>query len=406
MAEIKKEIKALTGDEAAAEAMRQINPDVVAVYPITPQTPIAMTFAQFVADGLVDTELVMVESEHSAMSAVVGAAASGARAMTATAANGLALMVEIVYIASSLRLPVVMNVVNRALSAPINIHCDYSYAMLMSQSGWIQIFSETPQEVYDNNLWAVKIAEHPDIFLPVAVNQDGFITSHALERVEVLPDEVVKELVGEPKHPYTLFDFDKPITVGALDLTDSYFEHKRSQADAMFRARGLIEEIGKEVAKYVGRDFTYFEEYKLDDAEVAIVVMGSTAGTVRYVIDELRKEGKKVGLLKVRVFRPFNDDLIREKLSHVKGIAVMDRADNFTTSGGPLFNEVKSAMYEGDARPVISSFVFGLGGREFTPDMARKVVDEAYKDLEAGKRRHKVIYIGVKQGDEEVSYGN
>ena len=265
---MKKLLKPLTGDQAVAEAMRQIDPDVVAAYPITPATEIVMNFSQFVADGKVSTEFIPVESEHSAMSACVGAAAAGARTMTATSANGLALMWEIVYIAASTRLPIVMPVVNRALSGPINIHCDHSDTMGARDSGWLQVFAENAQEAYENTIVGVEIAEHKDILLPIMVCQDGFITSHGVEGVDLLDDKKVKDFIGEYKPDSPLLDIDNPSTYGPLDLQDYYFEHKRQEAEAMRSALDAIPEILKEFEKQFGTKYDFIETYKLDDAEI------------------------------------------------------------------------------------------------------------------------------------------
>jgi len=292
-----------TANEAFAEAMRQINPDVVAAYPITPATEIVQIFSQFVADGKVDTEFVPVESEHSAMSAVIGASLAGARAMTATSSQGLALMWEVLNIASGLRLPIIMPMVNRSLSAPINIHCDHSDSMGARDTGWIQIFSESVQESYDNLLQAVRIAE--EMFLPVMVTTDGFILSHCLELIESLSDKEVKEFIGKYQPKNFLLDIEHPITIGALDLQDYYFEHKRQEAEAMIKSKEVILKVGEEFGEKFGRNYRFFEDYKISDSEVAIVVMGSTAGTAKTVVDQLREEGIKAGLLKLRVFRPF-----------------------------------------------------------------------------------------------------
>jgi pyruvate ferredoxin oxidoreductase alpha subunit len=297
--------EALQGNEAIATAMRQINPDVVAAYPITPQTSTVQKFADFVSDGLVDTEFVCVESEHSAMSACVGASAAGARVMTATAANGLALMWEIVYIAASNRCPIVMSLVNRALSAPINIHCDHSDVMGMRDSGWIILFSENGQEAYDNLIQAVRIGEHPDVLLPVAVCQDGFITSHALEKVEIFDDDAVKDFVGAYNARWPLLDIENPKTYGPLDFYDYYYEHKRQQVEAMENVQQVILDVAAEFNEKFNRNYGLFETHDLEDADVAIVAANSTAGTTKVVVDRLRDEGMKVGLLKPRVFRPF-----------------------------------------------------------------------------------------------------
>lgn len=382
----------LTGNAAFAEAMRQINPDVVAAYPITPQTEIMMTFAEFVADGLVDTELVTVESEHSAMSACVGASAAGARVMTATSAQGLALMHEIVYIASALRLPIVMGVVNRALSAPINIHCDHADTMAERDSGWIQIYSETAQEVYDHTILAVRLAERDDVRLPVMVCQDGFITSHGVEPVEVLDDDVVKKFIGEFKPWYPLLDTDNPKTYGALDLFDYYFEHKRQQFEAMRYVPKAYEEVAAELSKITGRKYPKVEGFYLDDADYVIVVMSSTAGTTKHVVKELRAQGKKVGLLKIRLYRPFPKEEIARLLEGKKAVAVLDRAYSVGAEA-PLFCEIKSALYEAKAKPVLASYVYGLGGRDTPPSLIRSV----YEDLMSGNISKEEKYLGVRE---------
>ena len=389
-------LTALTGDQAAAEAMRQIEPDVVAAYPITPQTEIVMNFSQFAADGRVKTEMIPVESEHSAMSACVGSAASGARTMTATSANGLALMWEIVYITASLRLPIVMPVVNRALSGPINIHCDHSDTMGARDSGWIQIYSENAEEVYENIIVAIKIAEHKKILLPVMVCQDGFITSHAVEGISVFPDDKVKKFIGEYTLEHSLLDVENPVTYGPLDLQDFYFEHKRQEAEAMKNALKTIPAVLAEFNKTFNKSHDLVEEYKLSDAEVAIVVLSSTAGTAKGVVDELRKKGVKAGLLKPRFFRPFPKERITKALSNLKAVAVLDRSDSFSGEGGPLFSEVKAALYESQKRPPVVDYIFGLGGR----DIFQEDIKHVYKDLEEIKKTKKikslVNYLGVR----------
>ena len=391
-----KKLVPLTGDQAVAEAMRQIEPDVVAAYPITPQTEIVMSFSQFVADGKVQTELIPVESEHSAMSACVGSAAAGARTMTATSANGLALMWEIVYIAASTRLPIVMPVVNRALSGPINIHCDHSDTMGARDSGWLQVYSETGQEAYENTIVAIKIAEHKKILLPCMVCQDGFITSHAVEGIELFPDDKVKKFIGEYTIEHSLLDVDNPVTYGPLDLQDFYFEHKRQQSEAMTNALTIIPEVLAEFNKTFGTNHDLLEEYKLSDADVAIVALSSTAGTAKHVVDELRKEGMKVGLLKPRFFRPFPKERMIKALSKLKAVAVLDRSDSFSAQGGPLFSEIKAALYELDKRPLVTNYIFGLGGRDIFPEDIKKV----YKDLEIIQKDRKVKkfvnYLGVR----------
>lgn len=382
---------ALSGAEAAAEAMRQIDPEVVAVYPITPQTPIIETYARFAANGKVTSSIINTESEHSAMSAVIGAAAGGVRAMTATSSQGLAYMAEVCYIASGMRLPIVMAVANRALSAPLNIHGDQSDAMMLRDSGWIQLFSENAQEVYDNMLIALRLAEHKKVLTPVMVMQDGFITSHAVQNTLTLSDEIVKKFIGEYKPLYPLLDISRPVTYGALDLFDYYFEHKRQQIEGINNALPALKTIDNEFFKISGRKYSYVEEYKLRDAEIAIVLMGSTAGTAKVVIDELRQKGTKAGLLKIRLFRPFPEEAARKALSKVKRIAVLDKAAS-PGSRAPLDLEIR-ALFSGIAKsPKIQSCVYGLGGRDIGP----KDIQKVYLDLKKGKISDKVRYIGLR----------
>ncbi len=384
--------KAMTGAEAAAEAMRQINPEVVAAYPITPQTPIMHKFSQFVAEGDVDTEYINVESEHSAMSACVGASAAGGRVMTATSANGLALMFEIVYIAASSRLPIVMNVVNRALSGPINIHCDHSDTMACRDTSWIQLYSENAEEVYENNLIALKLAEK--VNLPVMVCQDGFITSHAVESMKVLDDKTVKDYIGVYKPKYYLLNIDKPITSGPLDFFDYYFEHKRQQIEAMTKVIPEFHKIVKDLSKLLGKDYDVLEEYHLDDAEYVIISLNSTAGTVKHTIDKLRKEGKKVGALKIRMFRPFPLQEVAKWLTGKKSVAVLDRSASFG-SVGPVYHEIRSALYETEAKPKVVSYIYGLGGRDINVEHIEKVFEE----LENGTAKAE-NYLGVRDENE------
>ena len=399
MSSLKKEemkYTALTGNEAVAYAMKQINPDVVAAYPITPQTSLMQKFSSFVADGEVDTEMILVESEHSAMSAAVGAAVSGARVMTATSANGLALMWEIVYIASSSRLPIIMAVANRALSAPINIHCDHSDAMGARDSGWIQIWAENAQEAYDNTIQAVKIAEDPSVRLPVMVNHDGFIISHGMESIALCGEDKVKKFIGEYKPLINLLDIKKPITVGPLDLQDFYFEHKRQQAEGMMHAEEIIEKVGVEYKKVSGRSYGILDAYKTEDADFIIVGLGSTMGTLKMVIDGARKKGIKAGLLKIRMFRPFPTEKLINALKGAKAITVLDRADSFSAAGGPLFSEVKGSLY-GKTDVPIMNYIYGLGGRDISVDMLKKVVEETNEVSKTGKTKFTFGYLGVRE---------
>jgi pyruvate ferredoxin oxidoreductase alpha subunit len=392
---VQKTMKGLTGAEAAAQAMKQINPDVVAAYPITPQTPIMHAFSTFISNGDVQTELIRVESEHSAMSATVGAAAGGARSMTATSANGLALMHEIVYIAASSRLPIVMPIVNRALSGPINIHADHSDTMAERDSGWIQIYSSTAQEAYENILMAVRVAEHPDVRLPVMVCQDGFITSHGVENVEVFDDSVVKMFIKEHEPFHPLLDTDNPISSGPLDLFDYYFEHKRQQSEAMMHARKVFKEIFKEFGEISGKKHWFYEGYQLEDADYVIVVMASTADTTKQIVDDLRAQGEKVGLFKLNVFRPFPIEDVLKELAGRKAIGVMDRSESFGAMGAALFNEIRSAMYDVPNKPKMVNYIYGLGGRDCDDETIKQVFEEL-KGLEHHDHYERVRYLGVR----------
>ncbi|MDD4281032.1 MAG: pyruvate ferredoxin oxidoreductase [Candidatus Methanofastidiosa archaeon] len=386
---------ALSGNFAAAYATKQINPHVVAAYPITPQTLMMEKFSEYVANGEVDTELVCVESEHSAMSACIGAAAAGGRVITSTAANGLALMFEVVYIAASLRLPITMCVMNRALSGPINIHGDHSDSMGTRDSGWIQIFNENAQEVYDTMFQAVRIGEHKDVMLPVMVNFDGFITSHKFERVDTLDDAAVRDYVGTYTPEHSLLDTEDPVTYGPLDLFDYYFEHKRQQVDAMRNALPVAREVLTSYARETGQnEYDIIEAYHLDDADVAIVALSSTAGTAKFVVDRMRAEGKKVGLLKIRLLRPFPVEAVREALAGVKQVAVLDRSDSFGAYGGPVFAEVRNALYDAESRPGIVDYIYGLGGR----DINAVDIEGVYNRMlsASGRMAGDVQYLGVR----------
>lgn len=394
---VTKEVVARTGNEAMAEAMRQINPDVVAAYPITPATEIVQIFSSYVADGLVDTEYIAVESEHSAMSACVGASAAGTRVMTGTSSQGLMLMGEILYVAAGMRLPIVMADVNRAISAPVNIHCDHSDTMSCRDAGWIQIFSENSQEAYDNMIQAVRIAEHPDVTLPAMATTDGFIISHGMEAMNLIPDEEVKKFVGKYKPAHPLLNVDQPITAGALDFTDYYFEHRRQIAEGMANASKVITQIGREFGDKFGRYYDLIEQYQMDDAEVAIVCLGSTAGTVRAAIDNLRKQGIKAGLVKIRVFRPFPAEQIVNALRNVKAVAVMDRSDGLANFGGPVFNEVRSALYDLPTRPLVVDYIYGLGGRDIFVADIEKVYQTLLDFKKSGKNGQLIQYLGVRE---------
>jgi len=387
----------LSGNEASAVAMKQINPDVVAAFPITPSTEIPQYFSTFVSNGDVDTEFVAVESEHSAMSACIGAEAAGGRAMTATSSNGLALMWEMIYIASSLRLPIVMPLVNRAVSGPLNIHNDHSDAMGIRDSGWIMLFSENNQEAYDNLIMAHRIAEHKDVRLPLTICQDGFITSHSIENIELIEDEKVKQFVGTYKPEHYLLNRKEPMAIGPLDLQSYLFEHKYQQAEAMRAAKKVIEEVACEFEKLTGRKYSFFEEYKLEDAEIAIVCMNSTAGTAKVVVDELREQGIKAGLLKLRVFRPFPAEEISKALSHLKAVAVLDKADSLNAAGGALFSDVTSGMYVNNVHVPTVNYVYGIGGRDTTAKDIHGVYSDLQEIVKTGKIDNPYRYFGLRK---------
>ena len=387
----------LSGNEAAAIAMKQINPDVVAAFPITPSTEIPQYFSTFVSNGQVDTEFVAVESEHSAMTACIGAEAAGARAMTATSANGLSFMWEQIYIASSLRLPIVLSLVNRAVSGPLNIHNDHSDAMGVRDSGWIMLFSENNQEAYDNLLMALRIAEHKDVLLPLMVCQDGFITSHSIENIELLEDDKAKAFVGTYKPEHYLLNKEEPIAIGPLDLQAHLFEHKYQQATAMRNAKKVIAEVSKEFEELTGRKYSFFEEYKLEDAEIAIVCMNSTAGTTKFVVDQLRKKGIKAGLLKIRMFRPFPTEEIAKALSNVKAVAVLDKADSLNGAGGALFEDVTSAMFVNKVQVPTVNYVYGIGGRDTTSNDIESVYNDLIEIANNGGTNDFYRYLGVRK---------
>ena len=387
----------LSGNEATAIAMKQINPDVVAAFPITPSTEIPQYFSTFVANGEVDTEFVAVESEHSAMSATIGAEAAGARAMTATSANGLSLMWEMIYIASSLRLPIVMALVNRAVSGPLNIHNDHSDAMGVRDAGWIMLFSENNQEAYDNMLMAHKIAENKNVLLPLMVCQDGFITSHSIENIQLESDEEVKKFVGSYKPEHYLLNDKEPIAVGPLDLQAYLFEHKAQQAEAMRNAKQVIKEVAEEFEKWTGRKYEFFEKYMLDDAEIAIVCMNSTAGTAKAVINDLRAKGVKAGLLKIRMFRPFPVEEVAEALSNLKAVAILDKADSLNGAGGALFEDVTSSMYVNKKQVPMVNYVYGIGGRDTTEAQIESVYSDLQKIVETGDIGNPYRYLGLRK---------
>ncbi len=387
----------LSGNEAVAIALRQINPDVFPAFPITPSTEIPQYFASFVADGKVDTEFITVESEHSSMSATIGASAAGARALTATSSCGLAYMWEELYIAASNRLPLALALVNRALSGPININCDHSDSMGARDAGWIQIYAENNQEAYDNMVQAFRIAEHKDVRLPIMICQDGFITSHAVENIELLDDEVVKNFVGEYEPENYLLNPKQPMAVGPYAITDYYMEAKRNQAEGMKNAVQVVKDIANEFATISGRQYGLFEEYRMEDAEMAVVIIGSAAGTTKDAIDALRDQGEKVGMIKIRLYRPFPAEEIAEALKNVKAVAIMDRAEGYTNHGGPLGADVMSALFCARSQALAVNYIYGLGGRDVRVEDMQSVYEALKQIIEDGNAGETYRYLGIRE---------
>ena len=387
----------LSGNEAVAIALRQINPDVFPAFPITPSTEIPQYFAGFVANGQVDTEFITVESEHSSMSATIGASAAGARALTATSSCGLAYMWEELYIAASNRLPLALALVNRALSGPININCDHSDSMGARDAGWIQIYAENNQEAYDNMVQAFRISEHKDVRLPIMICQDGFITSHAVENIELLDDAEVKNFVGEYEPENYLLHPEEKMAVGPYGISDYYMEAKRNQAEGMKHAVEVVKAVAKEFATISGREYGLFEEYCMEDAETAVVMIGSAAGTTKDAIDALRAKGEKVGLIKIRLYRPFPADEIAKALENVKAVAIMDRAEGYTNHGGPLGADVMSAMFRARSNALAVNYIYGLGGRDVRVEDMENVFAELKQMVKDGDAGENYRYLGVRE---------
>ena len=399
---------AINGDEAVALAVKQSDVDVVAAYPITPQTIIVERFSEYVADGEVETEFVCTESEHSALTACLAASAMGARTFTASASAGLALMHEILYVTSGCRAPVVMAIVNRALSAPINIHCDHSDSMVERDSGWIQIYAENSQETYDSIIQAFRIAEHLKVLLPIMVCLDAFVLSHTLENVQVLADETVQKFVGLRDVPQVMghegrevpfkLDPSNPITMGPLDLYDYYFEHKRQQEEAMKVAPQIIQEVHEEFSQISGRKYGngLIDAYHLEDADIATVCVGSTAGTTKTVVDRLRKEGVKAGLLRLRTFRPLPLTDIVKTMENVKAVAVMDRSNSFGGHGGPIYHEIRHSLYDSPTHPPVVNYIYGLGGRDMPPSIILNIYKDLQEILKTKRVKRDVQFAGVR----------
>ena len=406
---VKQETTGMNGDEAVAFAVKQCDVDVVAAYPITPQTIIVEKFSEYVANGEVQTEFVCTESEHSAMTACIAASATGARTFTASASAGLALMHEMLFVASGSRTPIVMAVANRALSSPLNIHGDHSDTMAERDSGWIQIYVENAQEAYDSTIQAFRIAEDLGVSLPVIVGLDGFIVSHTLENVNILTEDVVKKFVGERKFPLVTthegktvpfkLDPENPMTMGPNVAPAFYFEFKRQQEEAMQNALAKIKEINCEYEKISCRSYGngLIDAYKLDDAEIAIVVVGSTAGTLKVIVDQLRSEGIKAGVLRLRTFRPFPAEDIKNALKNVRVIAVMDKSMGPGAIGGTVYSEVRNVLYDLKQRPMVTSYIFGLGGRDSSPRDLRRIFEDLMRAAKVGQTDSVVHYLGLKE---------
>ncbi len=386
----------LSGNEAVSIAIRQINPDVMPAFPITPSTEIPQYISSYIANGSIDTEFVTVESEHSAMSACIGSQAAGARTVTATSSCGLALMWEMLYVAASSRLPLTMCCINRALTGPININNDHSDSMGARDTGWLQIYAENAQEAYDNYIQCVRIAEHPDVQLPAMACQDGFITSHAVENILLLEDEKVKAFVGEYKPEHYLLNAKESVSMGPYDIANYYMEHKYQQKVALDNAKKVIMDVAAEFEAISGRKYGMIEEYRMEDAEYAMVIIGSSAGTAKAAIDEMREAGKKVGLVKVRVYRPFPEEEIVKALANVKGVVVMDKAEGYSSVGGPLGADTKAALY-GRCNAVVLNIVYGLGGRDVRVESIKEAYDRLFAAVEAGCVPMGYDYLGLRK---------
>lgn len=387
----------MSGNEAVAYGIRQVNPDVMPAFPITPSTEIPQMVSTYIANGEVDTEFIPVESEHSSMSAAIGAEAAGARSLTATSSAGLALMWEELLLAASNRMPLVLTLVNRTLSGPININCDHSDGMGARDTGWIQIYAENNQEAYDNFLQAYPIAEHSDVHLPVMVCQDGFITSHAVENIELLEDDVVKDFVGEYEPEEYLLNPGKPIAVGPYSVTAYAMEAKKNQELALERSKEVILQVAKEFEKISGRKYGLFEEYRTEDADYIMLIMGSAAGTAKQAVDDLRLQGKKVGVIKLRVFRPFPAQELAQALKNCKAVAIMDRCESYNGNGGPLGSEVTAGLYRSKVMIETVNYIYGLAGRDFTVNEVYDVFSQLEDLVENGKEAEQYQYIGLRK---------
>ena len=384
----------MSGNEAVSYAIRQINPDVMPAFPITPSTEIPQMVSTYIANGEMDTEFIPVESEHSSMSAAIGAEAAGARSLTATSSAGLALMWEELLLAASNRLPIVLALVNRTLSGPININCDHSDSMGARDTGWIQIYAENNQEAYDNFIQAYPIAENKSVHLPVMICQDGFITSHAVENIELMEDKDVKKFVGEYQPEEYLLNPGKPVSAGPYSISNYAMEAKKNQEIALENSKEIILEVARKFKKISGREY---EEYKTKDADYIMLIMGSAAGTAKQAVDEMRAHGRKAGVLKLRVFRPFPADEIAQALKGCKAVAIMDRCESYNGNGGPLGSEVTSALFRNKVMVETVNYIYGLAGRDFTVEETKAVFDGLEDMVVNGNKPEQYQYIGLRK---------
>lgn len=387
----------MSGNEAVSYAIRQVNPDVMPAFPITPSTEIPQMVSTYIANGEMDTEFIPVESEHSSMSAAIGAEAAGARSLTATSSAGLALMWEELLLAASNRMPVALALVNRTLSGPININCDHSDGMGARDTGWIQIYAENNQEAYDNFIQAYPIAEHENVHLPIMICQDGFITSHAVENIELLEDDEVKEFVGEYRPEEYLLNPGKPIAVGPYSVTNYVMEAKKNQEIALENAKDVILDVAKRFEKLSGRSYGLFEEYKTEDADYIMLLIGSAAGTAKQAADDLRAQGKKVGVIKLRVFRPFPAKELAEALRNCKMVAIMDRCESYNGNGGPLGSEVTAGLFRYKVMIEAVNYIYGLGGRDFTVQNVYDIFAAMEDAVVNGTEIEQFQYIGLRE---------
>ena len=388
----------MSGNEAVAHAIKQINPDVMPAFPITPSTEIPQFVATMIANGEIDTEFIPVESEHSSMSAAIGSSAAGARTLTATSSCGLAFMWEVLYVAASNRLPIAMAVVNRGLTGPLNINAEHSDSMGARDSGWLQIYAENNQEVYDNFLQAYRIAEHPDVKLPIMICQDGFITSHAVENITLWDDDKMKKFVGEYEPDHYLLKEDEVMAVGPYAASGYCMEAKKAQTEAMKRAKKVILDVAREFEAITGQSYGFFEGYRLEDAEYAIVAIGSVCGTAKDAVDEMREKGLRAGLLKIRVFRPFPAEEIAGALKGCRAIAIMDRSEGYNAVGGPLGAEVTAALYHAKSQAEVINIMYGLSGRDVRVEDLEEVFDNLVKIGDGEKVYDETCpYLGLRE---------